>query len=267
MSFLIFDVDHSLASIGGDQAAAKLSSLKPIKITTGSTQVMEALGNLFVKEETEVNHPLLSRNMKTTTVSKSELAKSHNLEGVVIDTVSHLFRRDMRILESKNKSERLEMQDWGKLERVYNTLIASLIQLPVWVIVNSHISYDKNDLGQFLFYPQLKGSTKDFISEYFDCILYTRVSNANGRIQYLWQTKPDSQRFAKDRLDVLEQVMPQDFGTVLSRYKEKGIEFPKILVIGESGTGKSRALLTLNKKQEDPFKNRSNGKSIVNLVN
>jgi hypothetical protein len=38
--------------------------------------------------------------------------------------------------------------------------------------------------------------------------------------------------------------MPQDFSIILSRYKDKGISHPKILVIGESGTGKTRALLT-----------------------
>ena len=130
--------------------------------------------------------------------------------------------------------------------------------MPVWIVVNAHITYDRNDLGQFLFFPQLKGSTKDFIGEYFDCILYTRVTNANGRIQYLWQTKPDSQRFAKDRLDVLEHYIPQDFSLILHRYREKGIEYPKSLVIGESGTGKTRALLTLNKEKNKTALNRDN---------
>ena len=267
MSFLIFDVDHSLASIGGDLQAEKLSAIKPIKVTNGSSQVIDVLSSLFIRKETDYEHPLLSKGIKRSVYELSELAKNNKLEGIVIDTISHLFRTDMRILESKNKSERLEIQDWGKLERVYNSLISSLIHIPSWVIVNSHITYDRNDLGQFLFFPQLKGSTKEFLGEYFDCILYTRVTNTNGRIQYMWQTKPDTQRYAKDRLDVLEQYIPQDFSLILHRYKEHGITYPKILVIGESGTGKTRSMLTLNKEYNKSVINRDNGRFTAKTFN
>ena len=263
MSFLIFDVDHSLASIGGETAAERISGIKPIKVTNGSSQVIEVLSSLFNKNEVDTQHPLLPKGIKSSLFNKSDLAKNNNLEGIVIDTISHLFRMDMRILESKNKSERLEIQDWGKLERTYNSLTANLIQMPIWVVVNSHITYDKNDLGQFLFFPQVKGATKDFLGEYFDCILYTRITNSGNKLQYLWQTKPDNQRFAKDRLDVLEQVIPQDFSMILKRYKEKGIEHPKILVIGESGTGKSRALLTLKKENEKFSFHKNNGTAVL----
>ena len=163
MSFLIFDVDHSLASIGGDLIATNVSEIKPIKVTNGSTQVSDVLSSLFVKKETDYEHPLLPKGIRKSFFEVSQLAKNNYLQGIVIDTISQLFRTDMRILEAKNKAERLELQDWAKLERVYNSLIASLIQLPVWVVVNSHITYDKNDLGQFRFYPQLKGAAKDFI--------------------------------------------------------------------------------------------------------
>ena len=248
MSFLIFDVDHSLASIGGDKAAEEISSFPPIKVTDGIADINSIIYKLFNKQDREYTHPLIPQSIKHSFFSLNDIAKKFQVSGIVIDTVSHLFRTDMRILESKNKSERLEFEGWGKLERMYNLLISDLIKLPVWTVVNSHLSYDKNDLGQFLFYPQLKGSTKDFIGEYFDCIFFTRVKNSNNRAQYLWQTKPDNQRFAKDRLDVLEPFIPQDFGYVINVYKQKGIAYPKILVIGESGTGKTRAIKTLNIK-------------------
>ena len=267
MSFLIFDIDRSLASIGGDLGAAAVSAIQPIRITNGSSQVMGILSSLFTRKEINYEHPLLSERMKISQFNKSDLAKNNKLEGIVIDTVSHLFRTDMRIIEAKNKSERIEIQDWGKLERIYNNLIANLIQMPVWVIVNSHITYDKNDLGQFRFFPQLKGAAKDFIGEYFDCILYTRISNSNGRIQYQWQTKPDNQRFAKDRLDVLEQFIPQNFNLIINRYKQKGIKYPKILVIGESGTGKTRAILTLNKEVTIASLHKNNGRPSLKVVN
>ena len=111
MSFLIFDVDHSLASIGGDTAAETISAIKPIKITSGSSQVTDVLSNLFIKKAEKYEHPLLKGGMNISLFEKSDLAKNNKLEGIVIDTVSHLFRTDMRILEAKNKSERLEIQD------------------------------------------------------------------------------------------------------------------------------------------------------------
>jgi len=248
MSFLIFDIDHSLASIGGITAAEKLCSIRPIQITGGLSDLKDVISKLFKKEHVDYEHPLLSEKIKHSHYKLSSTANSFELDGIVIDTISHLFLRDMRILESKNKYERLDLQDWGILERTYNQFISTLIQLPVWVVVNSHISYDKNDLGQFLFKPQLKGATKDFIGEYFDCILYTRIRNINNRTDYLWQTKPDTQRYAKDRLDVLDPLMPQDLSILLQKYNEKLIAHPKILTIGESGTGKTRAIMTANNK-------------------
>jgi len=265
MSFLIFDVDHSLASIGGEQGAEQISSIQPIKITEGITQIKDILSRLFLKETKQYSHPLIPQSITHSFYKPNDVAENFHLSGLLIDTISHLFRQDMRQLESKNKSERLEINDWGKLERMYNALVSYIIKLPVWVIVNSHISYDKNDLGQFLFYPQLKGATKDFIGEYFDCILFTRVKNSNNRIHYLWQTKPDAQRFAKDRLDVLEEFIPQNFGFVINKYRQEGIEFPKILVIGESGTGKTRAIRSLSSHKQ--VSDNNNGRASANLVN
>ncbi len=262
MSFLIFDVDRSLASIGGLSAAETISGTKPIQISQGLLDIRRVLPKLFIKREYPSIHPLLEEPLIEVGYEANELCKKMKLQGFVIDTISHLFRLDMRLLEAKNKSERLELQDWGKLERTYNQFLSSLIQLPVWVIVNSHITYDKNDLGQFLFTPQLKGSTKDFIAEYFDCILFTKITKVNNKTQYNWQTKPDGQKYAKDRLGILEEIIPQDFNLILSKYQERGILYPKILVIGESGTGKTKAIETLaTKPNENP--SRKNGKASI----
>jgi len=262
MSFLIFDVDHSLASIGGDKAAEEISSFAPIKVTDGIAGINTMIYRLFYKQDREYSHPLIPQSIKHSFFKLNDIAKRFQVSGLVVDTITHLFRQDLRLLESKNKSERMEIQDWGKLERMYNLLISDLIKLPVWVVVNSHISYDKNDLGQFLFYPQLKGCTKDFIGEYFDCILFTRIRSSNNKVEYAWQTKPDTQRFAKDRLDVLEPFIPQDLGLVISAYKQNGIAYPKILVIGESGTGKTRAIRTLsNKSNSLNVSDSGNGKA------
>ncbi len=70
MSFLIFDVDHSLASIGGDLGAAKVSAIQPIRVTNGSSQVMGILSSLFTRKEINYEHPLLSEGMKISLLAK-----------------------------------------------------------------------------------------------------------------------------------------------------------------------------------------------------
>ena len=243
--FLIFDVDQSLAAIGGKEGAKNLSGLEPLVITDGILQIRSFIAQLFRKEVKETKHPIFEGTIKETVVSPTTLCTQLGLSGIVIDTISHSFRQDMRILEKANKSGSLEMQDWGKLERMYNEVVSLIRNLPCWVVVNSHISYDKDQQsGLFYFYPGMKGSSKESIMEYFDLVLYTKASR-DGKKVYTWQTVADSSKFAKDRLNVLENTVPQDFGSIIRKYREKDVPYPKILVIGESGTGKTTALRTL----------------------
>lgn len=244
--FIIFDADNSLAAIGGIPGATQLSGTAPIRITSGIMQVSAYIGDLFQMVTSKEKHPMFERPIETTTLVAKQLAKDAQLKGIVIDTISHTFRQDMRILEKANKSTAMEMADWGKLERMYNGFIATLVSLPCWVIVNCHISYDKDQAsGMFYYTPGLKGSTKDTLADYFDLALYTKASR-DGKKRYTWQTSADSSKFAKDRLNVLEPIVEQDFSKILSVYREKGHPYPKILVCGESGTGKTKALSTIS---------------------
>jgi hypothetical protein len=173
-----------------------------------------------------------------------QLAKDQNITGIVIDTISHIFGQDLRILELKNQGKQLQQQDWGTLERLYLTFFEALKHLPCWVIVNCHTTYDKSDSGAFYYYPLLKGKAKDRIREFFDAVLYTKTSS--DKKNYSWQSFADNARMAKDRINVLEPTLPQDLRYVIDRYRSKGYE-AKVLIIGESGTGKTKALSTINK--------------------
>lgn len=246
MSFVIFDVDKSLASIGGVNGVEQLSGVKPITINNGIDEIKSIFSKLFIKTTVQEDHPLFSSPIEREIFQMNDKCKELGIEGIVIDTLSHCFRQDMRLLEKANKTGQMEMKDWGKLERMYNDFISKLTSLPMWVIVNSHITYDKDGAtGQFYYAPQVKGSTKDSLPEYFDCVFYTKT-NKDKKI-YTWQTVADSIKFGKDRLDVLDDYIAQDYSVVLQKYREGGVEYPKILTIGESGTGKTRALMTLKK--------------------
>ena len=246
MSFLIFDADKSLSSIGGYQGAEELSGVQPIPVNDGLATIKTVLSKVMQTKEVVINHPLLDTPMIQTVFQPNELCEKMRLEGLVIDSISHTFRQDMRLLEKANKSGQMEMKDWGKIERMYNDFVAKLASLPIWVIVNSHITYDKDGAtGNFYFNPQVKGATKDFLAEYFDVVIYTKT-NKDKKI-YTWQTQADASKYAKDRLGRSDEYIPQDFNIIINAYKKENILNPKILVIGESGTGKTKALMSLSK--------------------
>lgn len=254
--FLIFDADRSLATIGTPQDIQTLSGFPEVPTSLGLTQIASNLGidigqgvkppTLFQKEVPKIKHPLFpNTEVPSVRYAPTDLAKTEKISGVVIDTISHVFGQDLRILEAARNSKQLEMQDWGKLERMYLTFLEALKHLPTWVIVNCHANYDKDQsTGAFYYAPMLKGVSRDRIREFFDVVVYTKTSS--DKKQYMWQTFADNSRMAKDRCSVLEPTMQQDFKTVIERYRAKGYE-PKILVIGESGTGKTKALQTLSK--------------------
>jgi hypothetical protein len=247
--FLIFDADDSLSTLGNhDQIREMTGGITPIRIMAGVKQIKSRIDKLFTAVEVDVKHELFDEPIKEIRYQPTKLCTDIGLTGIVVDTMSHTFRQDMRILERANKSGALEMADWGKLERMYNEFVSMLRNLPIWIVVNCHIAYDKDQAsGTFYYTPQLKGSTKDSVQEYFDVILYTKASR-DGKKLYTWQTFSDASRWGKDRKNVLAPFINQDFSTVLKSYILAGIDTPKLLIIGESGTGKSKALSTINKE-------------------
>lgn len=253
--FLIFDADKSLSTLGTPQSIVTLSGFPEVPVTGGINQVASIIGidngaspsktPLFVKKTGMVSHPLFpATSVPTLSYEKSPLATTNAVGGIVIDTISHIFGQDMRILEAKQNSKQLQQQDWGTLERSYLTFLEGLKHLPCWTVVNCHTAYEKSDTGLFYYYPMLKGKTKDRIREFFDVVVYTKTSS--DKKSYTWQTFADNSKMAKDRIGVLDPNMPQDLSVIIKKYREKGHE-PKILVIGESGTGKTKALESLNK--------------------
>lgn len=248
MAKIIFDVDASLASIGHYDDVLKLcGGFPPVSVTEGVQQVLAVIGDLFVTKVITKQHPLIaSANIRETVAERSPLAQKHGVSCVIIDTFSHLQRNDLRLLEAARPNKQMEIQDWGVIERMYNLALIMLKRLPVPVIVNSHTAMDKDNAGNFFINAALKGKAGDFINEYFDLVLYTHISKTkDGQRVYSWLTKPDVMRRAKDRLGILPEYIPQDFKLVLDKYFEAGYPAPKILVIGESGTGKTKALTTI----------------------
>lgn len=86
------------------------------------------------------------------------------------------------------------------------------------------------------------------MAKFFDFVLYTKVSkDENGNRQYLWVTaRDDRYDHAKDRSQLLEPEIPQNYSLILDAAQKKGWSNIKVLVIGQPGRGKTLSLRTLN---------------------
>lgn len=253
--FIVFDTDQSLSSIGGPGVLKETFGVPPVPISFGLDQLMYYLAGqnnpnpLIVKEEEVEHHPLLGDLPLGVKYRLSPQARDLGVTGIIIDTISTLGYQTREKLQRDNKTQSMTRDLWGlygdKMMRFFHLLKEG--DFPV--IVTCHISRDQDEMGGPLDLPDIKGQAKEGAARYFDVIAYTRVDRNNkGQIQYSWQVKPDSRRiFAKDRLGVIEEpYVEQDLSVVFSGYEAAGIEKPKILILGDSGQGKTYSLKTIN---------------------
>ena len=101
--------------------------------------------------------------------------------------------------------------------------------------------------------PYIEGSTKVDLGKWFDFVLYTKVKKGKkGDREYIWVTARDEHYcHAKDRSQLLEPEMPQDYQIILDAIKKIGWNSAKILIIGEPGSGKTLSCKTLVKNEDD----------------
>ena len=105
------------------------------------------------------------------------------------------------------------------------------------------------DTGDNKVLPYIDGSTKEDISKWFDFVLYTKTVNyPDGSNKYMWHTGHTSMfDHAKDRTQLLDTEIEQDYQLVINAALKKGFDGAKILIIGSPGTGKTFSLRTLTK--------------------
>lgn len=250
MTTLVFDYDGSLASIGNDQTLLKCFGIMPIKIHKGLEQTKSVIKKLIKPVKTKLSHPLLDNDVVYEEgFELSERSRQMKLSCLVFDTASALGFQERNQIKVNRHIDTLDQRGWGYYGDNLNTFIYNMCSIPVKVIFNVHSDREQNSFGEVLELPALKGSCKNEVQKWFDIILFTKIIQdpKTKERQFCWTTKPEDGRFAKDRLNILPPIIPQDFHFVFGKYEEAGITFPKVLVIGESGTGKSRALATISK--------------------
>lgn len=246
---LVFDYDGSLASIGSDEVLESTFGILPIRVHKGLDTTRHIMKKLIKPTKSLLEHPLLDNvAIMNDGFSLSDRAEELQLDTLVFDTISACGFQERNQIKHKRGIDQMDQRAWGYYGDAINSFIYNICSLPIKTIFNVHIDRDREVGDTIIEVPAIKGSSKNEIQKWFDVILFThiRTDQKTKETSFHWITKPEEGRYAKDRLGLLPPIMPQDFNHIFTLYDGAGIKHPNILVCGESGTGKSRALVTIN---------------------
>jgi len=240
---LLFDTEDGSKTLGGESRVQKMLGLPPLKIDTWDN-FYSTIGQLYEDRTFTVNKDIAGINI-VETQHKKVLKENVEIDGIVIDTFSELSKKLQRKIVGTRPG--MQMQDWGKLKMQLDDLLERLMRIPGVIILTCHTKIQSMDEGNEEI-PYIDGSTKDDISKWFDFVFYTFTKKEKGKDVYMWRTR-HTPRYAnaKDRTDLLDDAIPQDYQLVLDVAKKKGFDNCKILILGKPGTGKTKSLSTLIK--------------------
>ena len=246
MNILLFDLENGSKTLGSRETIQKSFGLPVL-----SPGTFEDFGVVFgqLYEETGTDHPVKVGNLEIQEHRKVQSLKdpTYPIDAVVIDTFSELSKKYQRNL-TRDDGGTMKISSWGKLKNKLDGLLEYLTALPGILVCNCHSKIQTMDTGGNKVLPYIDGSTKEDISKWFDFVLYaTTVNHPNGKNTYVWRTNHTSMYdHAKDRTQLLDNEIPQDYQVVINAANERGYNGAKILVIGSPGTGKTYSLRTLN---------------------
>ena len=263
MTTLILDCDRSLASIGGDVGVEQTLGVRPVPITNGLKDVRRVLAQLFIEQPVQTGHPLLGANHIETRIVPNAAAQAMGLEVVVLDTASTLadqeFVEALALLNARRAAkndppvESLDQSTWGPYGNSLLKLYESLKTTNVVVVVTCHQKKVVDESGYISYEPQIMGSSGLKMLAKFDAVVFATVrevpvsdAHPTGR-EYVWRTKASEAYPAKTRGLDLPAFVPQNLRALVQRFRVAGTRFPKILIIGESGSGKTTSIATLAK--------------------
>ena len=245
MNILYFDVEHGSQTLGSKESIAKHFGL-PMLTPSSWDEFQSTIGKLYqskkVKEKIELSKGFEIEQVKNVITPKEGLT----VDTLVIDTFSELSKKYMRQLSDRDG--KLRLQGWGQLKNKLDSALEFVSRIPGIVICNCHSKVQTMDDGNKVI-PYIDGSTKEDISKWFDFVFYTKAVKKDDTTNYMWVTRRDEKYdHAKDRTNLLDDLIPQDYSLVMNAAKERGFNGCKILIIGSPGSGKTWSLKTLTSK-------------------
>ena len=242
---LNFDLEHGSQTIGGAKDINNLFGFPELEPSTFG-EFQDIIKQLYAPKKVESKVKIGDLEIKQTT--RKVVPKSNTkIDGIIIDTVSELSKKYQRSLI--NQEGLMQMKDWGKLKNTIDKLMDMLTMLPGILICNCHSKIQHMDDGMKLV-PYIDGSSKEDISKWFDFVFYCKAkTNMKGETEYLWRTaRTEKYDNAKDRTQLLDAEIQQDYQLVFDAVNKKGWDGAKILCIGSPGSGKTYSLKTINER-------------------
>jgi hypothetical protein len=167
-----------------------------------------------------------------------------------VDTITTIGMQERLRLTKQNNALKnkeyaaMDQQDWGNYKNQTHKLLYFLCNAPLTVVVTAHIKTEVDQMGNIKQLPAVQGTSSSEIMRWFDVIGYTSIVDG----EYVFSIQNDPRTITKDRLGIFKDKL-LDNATALSEivaaYQEQGMH-PKILVLGESGTGKTSLLKSLS---------------------
>lgn len=243
---LIYDTDRGLASVGSDERIEQVFGYRPRRFIR-----TQSVFDLFDK----LHKPKIIKTEDPLGVVEEEyysVRDEFDIDLEVLDSLSAFQTQKKREIQDGKK---MTLPNWAELGDAIEELAFKLTRVDRPVIIVGHVKETKDDdLGIIRYVPALSGRMQVELSRVFDLVLYTIVTkdDKNGERQFLWQVLPDERRDAKSRYEEVSKFaekhggyMPQDFHLLFNLIKDGGHKNPKILIIGNSGSGKTYSLRTL----------------------
>ena len=246
MKTLYVDLENGYKTLGSKESIQKMFGYQPLSFQDFSS-FREFIRQLWAVQnvETEVDVDGVKIKQKIRKVIAKE---GTSVECLVIDTGSEMAKQYAR--ELKGPADALKLQQWGKLKNTLDAFFSFTNTIPASLIVNCHSKYEEDrENGVMRVMPYIEGSTKVDVGKWFDFVLYTKVNKKKDGREYVWVTGRDEHYcHAKDRSNLLDNEIPQDYSIIFDAVKKSGWDNANILIIGEPGSGKTMSLNTLNKR-------------------
>tara|TARA_R100001594_G_scaffold55677_1_gene89300 strand:+ start:305 stop:1051 length:747 start_codon:yes stop_codon:yes gene_type:complete len=246
MKTLYVDLENGYKTLGSKESIKNMFGYQPLSFQDFSS-FREFIRQLWAVQnvETEVDVDGVKIKQK---IRKVVAKEGTNVECLVIDTGSEMAKQYAR--ELKGPADALKLQQWGKLKNTLDAFFSFTNTIPASLIVNCHSKYEEDrENGVMRVMPYIEGSTKVDVGKWFDFVLYTKVNKKKDGREYVWVTGRDEHYcHAKDRSNLLDSEIPQDYSIIFDAVKKSGWGNANILIIGEPGSGKTMSLNTLNKR-------------------
>ena len=244
MNVLYLDLEHGSQTLGSEKAIEDMFSFPVLSPSTWK-QFQSLIGQLYTTKntiKTKMVGTLEIKEESSTVVPKN----GTKIDAFVVDTFSELSKKYVR--ELSGDDGKLKLQGWGQLKNKLDGALEFISRIPGTVVLNCHAKVQTMDDGNKVI-PFIDGSTKEDISKWFDFVFYTKnVKNGVGT-EYKWVTRRDEKYdHAKDRTNLLDDVIPQDYQLVINAAKKRGFNGCKVLIVGSPGSGKTWSLQTLTSK-------------------